>query len=210
MDAYRILGVQSGASPEEIKKRYRQLVKQYHPDLHPDDEEAARKMSEINAAYEAIRSGAAVNSAPSGTYTKDGVTYQYQYEDISDILREMFGMKGVQGDMGNYAFLEMYIREGNYRTAARLLDTMPRNDARWYYYAAHVLRWSGDYEKAISYAKTSSVMDPLKFEYTLFAEQLEIEYDTAVTAKNRSRFWVRFIAVLLAVMFIVFILMHLF
>ena len=48
---YAVLGLEPGATDDEIKKKYRTLVKQYHPDLHPDDPEAARKMSEINDAY---------------------------------------------------------------------------------------------------------------------------------------------------------------
>lgn len=40
---YAVLGLEPGATDDEIKKKYRTLVKQYHPDLHPDDPEAARK-----------------------------------------------------------------------------------------------------------------------------------------------------------------------
>lgn len=40
---YAVLGLEPGATDDEIKKKYRTLVKQYHPDLHPDDPEAARQ-----------------------------------------------------------------------------------------------------------------------------------------------------------------------
>lgn len=46
---YTVLGVSPGATEEEIKSAYHRLAKKYHPDLHPGDEEAARKMKEINA-----------------------------------------------------------------------------------------------------------------------------------------------------------------
>ena len=55
MDPYSVLGVSRNASEEEIKKAYRKLAKQYHPDLHPGDPAAARKMNEINNAYEMIK-----------------------------------------------------------------------------------------------------------------------------------------------------------
>ena len=54
-DPWEVLGVSRSASEEEIKTAYRRLAKQYHPDLHPGDEEAARRMNEINAAYDRLK-----------------------------------------------------------------------------------------------------------------------------------------------------------
>jgi molecular chaperone DnaJ len=50
-DYYEILGVSRDADENEIKKAYRKLAKQYHPDLHPNDKEAEAKFKEINEAY---------------------------------------------------------------------------------------------------------------------------------------------------------------
>lgn len=54
MDYYRILGVSREASDEEIKKAYRKLVFQHHPDRNPDSHDADAKIREINAAYEIV------------------------------------------------------------------------------------------------------------------------------------------------------------
>lgn len=54
LDYYAVLGVAPGASDEEIKKAYRKLVFQYHPDRNPNDKQAEAKIREINAAYEVI------------------------------------------------------------------------------------------------------------------------------------------------------------
>ncbi|MGN1004503.1 MAG: J domain-containing protein [Oscillospiraceae bacterium] len=62
-DPYSVLGVSHDASEDEIKQAYRRLAKKYHPDLNPGDPEAARKMNEINAAYEQIKNPAQRNHA---------------------------------------------------------------------------------------------------------------------------------------------------
>ena len=55
MNPYAVLGVPESASDEEIAKAYKRLAKKYHPDLNPGDEIAARKMGEINRAYDDIK-----------------------------------------------------------------------------------------------------------------------------------------------------------
>ena len=54
-DYYEVLGVDKSASEDEIKKAYRRLAKQYHPDLNPDDREGAEaKFKEASEAYEVL------------------------------------------------------------------------------------------------------------------------------------------------------------
>ena len=55
-----------GASDDEIKRAYRRLAKKYHPDLNPGDQEAARKMQEVNAAYEQIKNPEKAQQTGSG------------------------------------------------------------------------------------------------------------------------------------------------
>jgi molecular chaperone DnaJ len=53
-DLYAVLGVHRGASSDEIKKAYRRLARQYHPDANPDDATAAERFKEVAHAYEVL------------------------------------------------------------------------------------------------------------------------------------------------------------
>jgi DnaJ-class molecular chaperone len=53
-DYYEILGVNRGASTDEIQKAYRKLAKKYHPDLNPDDKTAQKKFKEVQQAYDVL------------------------------------------------------------------------------------------------------------------------------------------------------------
>jgi curved DNA-binding protein len=53
-DYYQILGVSRSASADEIRKAYRKLAMQYHPDRNPDDKQAEERFKEINEAYQVL------------------------------------------------------------------------------------------------------------------------------------------------------------
>src|SRR3954468_563086 len=54
-DFYALLGVQKGAAADEIKKAYRKLAMQYHPDRNPGDKSAEQKFKDLSEAYDVLK-----------------------------------------------------------------------------------------------------------------------------------------------------------
>src|SRR2546429_7043266 len=53
-DYYKALGVSKNATPDEIKKAYRKLARQYHPDRNPDDKRAEERFKEVSEAHDVL------------------------------------------------------------------------------------------------------------------------------------------------------------
>jgi molecular chaperone DnaJ len=94
-DYYEVLGVSRDASPEEVKKAYRKLAVQFHPDKNPGDHEAEEKFKELGEAYQALsdadkraaydRYGHAAFAGPGGGGGGGGQV------DPMDLFSQMFG-----------------------------------------------------------------------------------------------------------------------
>ena len=92
IDFYEVLGVSRSASPAEIKKAYRKLAMQYHPDRNPDDKEAEEKFKQSTEAYEVLSDSS--KRQIYDTYGHEGLKSRgYQGPDFEDIFsRKSFFM----------------------------------------------------------------------------------------------------------------------
>ena len=102
IDYYQVLGIDKNASPEEIKKAYRKLARQYHPDVNPNNEEAKKKFQQINEANEVL-------SDPEKRKKYDQYGKDWKHAEEFEKARQQQGQRqyaysGDPGDFGgNYA-----------------------------------------------------------------------------------------------------------
>ena len=97
-DFYEILGVAKNAGEDEIKKSYRKLAMQYHPDRNKDNKVAEKKFKEVSAAYEILKDPqkrAAYDQYGHDAFRQGGSGGPHGFGDFgggfSDIFEEFFG-----------------------------------------------------------------------------------------------------------------------
>jgi DnaJ-class molecular chaperone len=120
-DYYEVLGLARDASEADVKKAYRKLARQYHPDRNPGDKSAESRFKEVQEAYDVLSDKAKRSqydqfgfAGPNGAGAAGGGPFRWQTggggpgfeagsfraEDLSEILRQ-FGMGGMGGEEGD-------------------------------------------------------------------------------------------------------------
>jgi molecular chaperone DnaJ len=150
-NSFEILGIKQNASDAEVKKAYRDLVKQYHPDQYqnnPLSKLAEEKLREINGAYDSIMS-----SRNGGRGSG----------------------KGFGGGTGRaeFASIRMNINSGNISEAERELEMMSDRGSEWYYLMGLVFLRKGWYGEAKNHVQRAVQMDPTNIEYRSTLARIE-------------------------------------
>lgn len=161
-DPYKVLGVSRDASDDEIKRAYRRLAKQYHPDRNPGDAAAAKKMQEINAAYEQIKN-------PEKNQPNNGYGGYGGYNAYGD-----YSSTGSQSSGDNYQQAAyQYIRFGRYREAINALQNSTERNGRWYYLSALANHGVGNQVTALEHIRRAVSMEPDNQEYLYALDRIE-------------------------------------
>ena len=166
-DPYKVLGVSRDASDEDIKRAYRRLAKKYHPDLNPGDQEAARRMQEVNAAYEQIK-----NPEKFTGQQAYGQGYGGYYDPFGGYYRQQQSYGGQTGDQYQNAAYQ-YIRFGRYREALNALGNAAERNARWYYLSALANDGLGNQVTAMEHIRKAVSMEPDNPEYLSALDRME-------------------------------------
>lgn len=179
-DPYKVLGISPNASDEEVKQAYRKLAKKYHPDRNPGDKEAARKMQEINAAYEQIKNPekAQQQASSSGYGAHTSYGGYGGYSSYNDFDPFGFGGQYRRQNSDNYAdqyqrSAAQYIRYRRYQEALNALQNSSIRDARWYSLSALANDGLGNQVTALEHIRRAVSMDPENTEYLDILNQLE-------------------------------------
>ena len=165
-DPYKVLGVSPNATDEEIKQAYRRLAKKYHPDRNPGDAEAAKKMQQVNAAYEQIK-----NPAKAQTNRSSGGYGGYGYDPFGGTWQRTYSQQST-GDQYQQAAYN-YIRFGRYQEALNALNSSRERNARWYYLSALANDGLGNQVIALEHIRRAVSMEPDNALYLSALEQIE-------------------------------------
>ena len=170
-DPYKVLGLPRNASDEDVKRAYRALAKKYHPDLNPGDQEAARKMKEVNEAYDQIKNPEKYARQPGSGGSPYGNPYGNPYGG--------YGYGGYQerqyqssGDQYQTS-AEQYIRYSRWSEALNALQNSQNRNARWYYLSALANSGLGNQITALEHIRRAVSMDPDNQEYLWALNQIE-------------------------------------
>lgn len=155
-DPYKILGINQSATKEEIKKAYRKLAKEYHPDKHvnnPLAELAEAKFREIQEAYETLMRG-------QNQYQSTG-TSSSSYQSNASSSQSYQGA----GSNIQFAAIRSYIKNGRYQDAYQMLQAARDGSAEWNFLNGITLINLGNYIEGQRFMQVAMQQDPHNQEY---------------------------------------------
>ena len=168
-DPYKVLGLTRDASDEDVKRAYRALAKKYHPDLNPGDQEAARKMQEVNSAYEQIKNPEKFRQQQHSQQGAYGDPFTGWCAPFTGYRQQSSQHTGDQYQQA----AEQYVRFGRYREALNTLQSSTERNARWYYLSALANDGIGNQVTALEHIRKAVSMEPDNYRYQQVLTEME-------------------------------------
>lgn len=168
---YDVLGVDPGASDDEVKRAYRDLTRKYHPDANvnnPLADLAEEKFKEVQEAYDMIMKERAQGGGGRYGYGAGG-----SYGSASGSYRYDGGQGADQGDYLHMQAVYNYLNAARYREALNVLNGMSQRSAEWYYLSAIANANIGNNIMARDHADQAVRMEPGNQQYRQLLNQLE-------------------------------------
>ncbi len=197
-DPYQVLGIQRGATEEEIKKAYRKLSRIYHPDANvnnPNRDQAEEKFKEIQQAYQQIMKEREGGTEGYASYDGDaqnggygpyrgaqGGPYRGGFDDFfGDFFGGGYGRAGygqrAAADEDAYTVhmraAANYINSRHFQEALNVLDGISERTGDWYYYSSVANQGLGNNAQALEYARKAQSMEPQNGRFAGWVRQLE-------------------------------------
>ncbi|MCD7817502.1 MAG: DnaJ domain-containing protein [Lachnospiraceae bacterium] len=184
-DPYEVLGVSRNASEEEVKKAYRKLSRQYHPDANinnPNKAQAEEKFKEVQQAYQQImyekeHGPGSYEAKQGGASSSSGGGYSGSYGGYGGYGgygRSYGGSSGSSSDDDPYLrAAENYIRSRHFDEALNVLNGIQKRNARWYYLSALANSGRGNNVLALDHAQKAVQMEPNNLQYRQLLSEME-------------------------------------
>lgn len=146
---YEILEIKEGASKDDIKKAYREMVKKYHPDQYGDNplkDLAEEKLREVNEAYDYLMK----NTSDYSSYSNSNSYTNNNYDSNSSAI---------------YNDIRRDLQTGNLNAAEEKLNRITVRDAEWNYLMGVLHLRKGWYDNAFNYISNACNLSPSNREY---------------------------------------------
>ena len=193
-DPRKVLGVSETASQDEIKRAYRRKAKECHPDLHPNDPDAAKKMNELNEAYDMLMNPEKYANRQQQQNPYGGNPYGGNPYGGSSYGGYQTQVNPPQEQAGDSEPVRAAIRDilaGRYASACSILQNVPSTgrNARWYYLSGVANPGAGNQLQALEHMKRAVQLSPNNATYQALLRQYQQAGQTYQTNASGYNTW---------------------
>lgn len=175
-DPYKVLGLRRGASDDEIRAAYHELVKKYHPDKYQNNplaDLAEEKLREINEAYELLMKTSGHTTSVGGqSYTYGSTGSGYGYDNGQAGSGYYYDEPFANAQNSTHYSVREALDRNQFSRAEQLLASDGNRDPEWYFLAGVLSYKKGYYDDALGKVGYALRMSPNNKEYLRVYQQI--------------------------------------